>query len=258
MGCKQCQKRVSDSERILCRGFCGAYFHMICARVDVPLKEALGQRPNNAFWMCDDCANLFLNGHFRSIAKGHDEGNSVIADAVQTMQSDIAKLSSTVTEFTEKVAAQSTSTPTWPNKRPRDSSSEPPPKVSIPTASRGKKTMTTVPVIAKNAEADNLWYIWLSSFPPSVTEDDIHAMVKECLSVDNDDPIAVKMLVKKGVDISTLTSITFKVGVGRDYRDSSLDPDNWPVGLAFREFVDMDRRPAPSVTSPGFSRRRLE
>lgn len=255
MGCKQCQKKVSDSERIICQGFCGASFHMICAKVDIPLKDALGQRPNNAFWMCDDCAKLFLNGHFRLIAKGHDEGNSEIADAVKTMQNEITKLTSTVIAFTEKVAENSASTTTWPSKRPRDS--ETPTKVSIPSASRGTKAMTTVPVLA-SAEQDDLWYIWLSSFPPSVTEDDIRLMVKECLSVDDDDPIAVKMLVKKGVDISTLTSITFKVGVSRDYRESSLDPSNWPEGLAFREFVDMNNRPAPSVTPMGFSRRRLD
>lgn len=205
--------------------------------------------------MCDDCAKLFLNGHFRLIAKGHDEGNSEIADAVKTMQNEITKLTSTVIAFTEKVAENSASTTTWPSKRPRDS--ETPTKVSIPSASRGTKAMTTVPVLA-SAEQDDLWYIWLSSFPPSVTEDDIRLMVKECLSVDDDDPIAVKMLVKKGVDISTLTSITFKVGVSRDYRESSLDPSNWPEGLAFREFVDMNNRPAPSVTPMGFSRRRLD
>ncbi|KAL9699040.1 hypothetical protein quinque_002481 [Culex quinquefasciatus] len=170
------------------------------------------------------------------LRRGHDEGNSEIADAVKTMQNEITKLTSTVIAFTEKVAENSASTTTWPSKRPRDS--ETPTKVSIPSASRGK-AITTVPVLA-SAEQDDLWYIWLSSFPPSVTEDDIRLMVKECLSVDDDDPIAVKMLVKKGVDISTLTSITFKVGVSRDYRESSLDPSNWPEGLAFREFVNIN------------------
>lgn len=110
--------------------------------MDIPLKDALGQRPNNAFWMCDDCAKLFMNGHFRLIAKGHDEGNSEIADAVKTMQNEITKLTSTVIAFTEKVAENSASTTTWPSKRPRDS--ETPTKVSIPSASRGTKAMTTV------------------------------------------------------------------------------------------------------------------
>ncbi|KAL1376066.1 hypothetical protein pipiens_017101, partial [Culex pipiens pipiens] len=171
--------------------------------------------------------------------------------------SDIAKLASTVAALNEKVEAQSTSSSDWPTlgqKRQRDSSADPPGKANIPAASRGKKAMTSVPIIA-DAEPDDLWYIWLSSFPPTVTEEDICTMVKECLSVDADDPVVVKMLVKKGAAITKLSSVTFKVGVGRDYRESSLDADNWPEGLAFREFIDFSNR--PSVTA-GFSKRRTE
>ncbi|KAL9694602.1 hypothetical protein quinque_013887 [Culex quinquefasciatus] len=196
--------------------------------------------------------------HFRRVVKDHDGGNSEIAESMKTMQNDIANLTSTITDLKEIVQTQSTSlsTPTWPNKRQRGSSTDTPVKVAIPTASRGTKAMNSVPVIA--AEPNDLWYLWLSSFPPSVTDEDIHSMVKECLSVEDDDPIVVKMLVKKGVDVSTLSSVTFKVGIGRDYRESSMDAANWPEGLSFREFVDIDRRPAPTVLPSGFSRRRLE
>lgn len=258
MGCKQCSKKVSEADRIVCRGYCGAIFHMICAKVDAPLREQLDLNQSTVFWMCGDCAKLFSNGHFRRIVKDHDVGSSEIAESMKTMQNDIANLSSTMIAFQEKVETHSKllSTPTWPKKRPRGSSTDTPVKATIPTASRGTKAMTSVPVIA--AKPDDLWYLWLSSFPPSVTEADIRSMVKECLSVEDDDPIVVKMLVKKGVDVSTLSSVTFKVGIGRDYRESSMDAENWPEGLAFREFVDMDRRPAPTVSPSGFSRRRLE
>lgn len=258
MGCKQCLKKVSDQDRIACRGYCGAIFHMICAKVDVPLREQLDLNQTQVFWMCGECAKLFSNSHFRRVVKDHDGGNSEIAESMKTMQNDIANLTSTITDLKEKVQTQSTSlsTPTWPNKRQRGSSTDTPVKVAIPTASRGTKAMNSVPVIA--AEPNDLWYLWLSSFPPSVTDEDIHSMVKECLSVEDDDPIVVKMLVKKGVDVSTLSSVTFKVGIGRDYRESSMDAANWPEGLSFREFVDIDRRPAPTVLPSGFSRRRLE
>ncbi|KAL1377414.1 hypothetical protein pipiens_016281 [Culex pipiens pipiens] len=208
---------------------------MICVKVDVPALDVMGTHPNNFFWMCDECI-----------------------ESMKTVQSDIAKLASTVAALNEKVEAQSTSSSDWPTlgqKRQRDSSADPPGKANIPAASRGKKAMTSVPIIA-DAEPDDLWYIWLSSFPPTVTEDDICTMVKECLSVDEDDPVVVKMLVKKGVDVAELSSITFKVGVSRDYRDSSLDADNWPAGLAFREFIDFTRR--PSVTTAGFAKRRTD
>lgn len=258
MGCKQCNKKVSDSDRIVCRGYCGASFHMICAKVDAPLLDAMGLYPNNFFWMCDDCGKLFSNSQFRRLDKDNDAGPKLV-ESLKTVQSDIAKLASTVTALSGKVEAQSATMSTWPtpssSKRQRDSSTDPPAKASIPAASRGKKAMPSVPIIAA-PEPDDLWYIWLSSFPPTVTEEDICTMVKECLSVENDDPVVVKMLVKKGADIAKLSSVTFKVGVSRDYRDSSLDADNWPEGLAFREFIDMDKR--PTVTSSGFSKRRTE
>ncbi|XP_039451400.1 uncharacterized protein LOC120430365 [Culex pipiens pallens] len=258
MGCKQCNKKVSDSDRIVCRGFCESTFHMICVKVDVPALDVMGTHPNNFFWMCDECSKLFLSSHFRHLVKENGAGPKALVESMKTVQSDIAKLASTVAALNEKVEAQSTSSSDWPTlgqKRQRDSSADPPGKANIPAASRGKKAMTSVLIIA-DAEPDDLWYIWLSSFPPTVTEDDICTMVKECLSVDEDDPVVVKMLVKKGVDVAELSSITFKVGVSRDYRDSSLDADNWPAGLAFREFIDFTRR--PSVATSGFAKRRTD
>lgn len=231
---------------------------MICVKVDVPVLEVMGTLPDNLFWMCDDCSRLFMNCHFCHLIKDTDEGPSKFAESINTIQSDITKLASTVAALNEKVEAQSTSDSDWPNlgsKRPRDPSTDPPAKTSIPAASRGKKAMTSVPIIA-DKESDYLWYIWLSSFPPFVSEDDICTMVKECLSVEDDDPIVVKMLMKKETDVTKLSSVTFKVGVSRDYRDSSLDADNSPEGLAFREFIDFNNE--PSVTSSGFSKRRTE
>ncbi|KAL1397787.1 hypothetical protein pipiens_009478 [Culex pipiens pipiens] len=214
MGCKQCNKKVCDSDRIVCRGFCGSAFHMICVKVDVPALDVMGMHPNNFFWMCDECSKLFLSSHFRNLVKDSDAGPKAFVESMKSVQSDIAKLASTVAALNEKVEAQSTSSSDWPTlgqKRQRDSSADPP--------------------------------------------EDICTMVKECLSVDADDPVVVKMLVKKGADITKLSSVTFKVGVGRDYRESSLDADNWPEGLAFREFIDFSNR--PSVTA-GFSKRRTE
>ncbi|KAL1380533.1 hypothetical protein pipiens_014120 [Culex pipiens pipiens] len=165
---------------------------MICAKVDVPLREQLDLNQTQVFWMCGECAKLFSNSHFRRVVKDHDVGNSEIAESMKTMQNDIANLTSTITDR--------------PNRH-------------------------HFPVIA--AEPNDLWYLWLSSSPPSVTDEDIHSMVKECLSVEDDDPIVVKMLVKKGVDVSTLSSVTFKVGIGRDYRESSMDAANWPEQSVF-------------------------
>ncbi|KAL9705235.1 hypothetical protein quinque_008753 [Culex quinquefasciatus] len=213
MGCKQCNKKVSDSDRIVCRGFCESTFHMICVKVDVPALDVMGTHPNNFFWMCDECSKLAisLNLHRRlpRSTKKSKRNQLLRLTGLPLAKSDSGTRART---HQEKQTF-----------RPHPV----------------EKAMTSVPIIA-DAEPDDLWYIWLSSFPPTVTEDDICTMVKECLSVDEDDPVVVKMLVKKV----------------RDYRDSSLDADNWPAGLAFREFIDFTRR--PSVTTAGFAKRRTD
>ncbi|EDS28126.1 c-AMP-dependent rap1 guanine-nucleotide exchange factor [Culex quinquefasciatus] len=63
MGCKQCNKKICDSDRIVCRGFCESAFHMICVKVDVPALDVMGMHPNNFFWMCDECRG---GRHFRA------------------------------------------------------------------------------------------------------------------------------------------------------------------------------------------------
>ncbi|KAL1373756.1 hypothetical protein pipiens_005095 [Culex pipiens pipiens] len=187
-----------------------------------------------------------------------DKGPKAFVESMKSVQSDIPKLASTVAALNEKVEAQSTSSSDWPTLGQKRFSGTQAQIHQVKQTSRplpvAKKAMTSVPIIA-DVEPDDLWYIWLSSFPSTVTEEDICTMVKECLSVDADDPVVVKMLVKKGADITKLSSVTFKVGVRRDYREFSLDADNWPEGLAFREFIDFSNR--PSVTA-GFSKRRTE
>lgn len=54
--------------------------------------------------MCDDCAELFANGHFREILTNFDENySSFIPKVVQSMREDIDKLHTALTSLTAKV-----------------------------------------------------------------------------------------------------------------------------------------------------------
>lgn len=254
MPCKQCNKKVANSDRIVCRGFCGAYFHVICAKVDTPLHDQLVINEKNVFWMCNECAVLFSNGHFRNIVGRYDDAN---ADVIQSMKVDIAKLHTAVAALSEKVTP---STPAWPHqerpllgaKRRLQSTSNP--KPNLPQSLQGKKVLSApVPVIPNNPPIDKCW-IWLASFPPRVTEADICAMVKECLSCDDDDFIEARALIKKGVDIASLRSVNFKVGVDKKYRQTSLDVNTWPEGVSFREFIDFGSGANPENSGSGFAK----
>lgn len=246
MPCTQCKKTVSDSDRIVCHGYCGAEFHMICAKVDLPLLDQLGQYDGNLFWMCNECAKLFQNSHFRRI---DDENRSTI----KSMQDDITKLSETVSKLLNSAPP---GTPSWTTQeRPRIGAkrrlmpaSKPAP--SLPQSSQGRKVLSVpVPVVSSTLSVDKCW-IWLGSFSPKFTESDICAMVKECLSCDEGDMIEACALVKKGVDVGGLRSVTFKVGVDKRFREAAMDANNWPAGVSFREFVDFGKPTSNSTDDP--------
>lgn len=246
MECKKCTKQVVESERIFCRGFCGSAFHLICANVDLPVLEVLGEHERNIFWMCNACANLFSNKHFRSVTFRDGSERADLPDAMTSMQADLAKLSSTIDMLVTKVENNlpTTRPPTlattaWQNrqhtpvntpKRRRVENLNP---IGI-TSNRGTKAATgciqTIPM------RDELFWIYLSAFHPNTSEDDVRALVRECLDLSTDANPRVVKLVPKGKDSSTLRFVSFKIGVALELKDKALSSDTWPENVYFREF----------------------
>lgn len=248
MECKKCTKQVVESERIFCRGFCGSAFHLICANVDFPVLEILGEHERNIFWMCTACADLFSNKHFRNITFRDGSERSDLPDTMLSMQADIAKLSSTIDMLAAKVennlpparslALTATSwqnrqnTPVNTPKRRRVENLNPIGTIS----NRGTKVATgniqTIPM------KDNQFWIYLSAFHPDTSEDDIRALVRDCLGLSADVNPSVVKLVPKGKDLSLLRFVSFKIGVALELKDSALSSDSWPENVYFREFED--------------------
>lgn len=244
MACKKCQKTVLNSERIVCRGFCGDTFHVICAKVDVELLDQLGLYENNVFWMCDHCAELFSNGHFRNIVCRDVNQSSVAPSAVDSMKEDIEKLNSAVTALAAKVDSKipAISTPRWPRNDRFDSGrGTPKRRRTLSSADNkpiqcGKKApIGSIRTIDLN---EDLVWVYLSAFHPSTTDDEISSLVSECLGLETHEKPRVTKLVPRGKDPSTLTYVSFKVGVNQNKRDVALSCDSWPESIQFREFDD--------------------
>lgn len=103
-----------------------------------------------------------------------------------------------------------------------------------------------------DSPADKFW-VYLTKISPEVTETDIEKLAKECLRVDE---VAVKSLIPRGRPSSTLSFISFKVGVDPESKSKALDPASWPQGIEFREFIEDEGRrtqhfwkPTPNVDS---------
>lgn len=101
MACTTCSKVVNDSDRIICRGYCGNSFHMICVRMEYDIRDVLGANARNIFWMCDDCADMFSNDHFRRLSSRCD--NAPDESSLKSLKDEIAGLRDSVKALSAKV-----------------------------------------------------------------------------------------------------------------------------------------------------------
>ncbi|XP_053686338.1 uncharacterized protein LOC128746026 [Sabethes cyaneus] len=267
MACHRCKKTVTASDRIVCQGFCGATFHVICAKVDDPVREALGIGGNNVFWMCDPCAELFSSGHFRALLTDFDgKCSSFMPKAIQSMRDDIDKLHTALTALTAKVDAKpNANTPyatpiPWPNvtrstglqstpKRRRGNSGNPvSPPSTMTVNTYGTKAAHTIRTVNLHRKQDeDMAWIYLSAFHPSTTEKEIASLVTECLALHAGDQPKVVKLVPTGKDPATLNFVSFKIGVNQQFKDKALCCETWPENVRFRLFEDYRTKNAARI-----------
>ena len=55
------------------------------------------------------------------------------------------------------------------------------------------------------------------------------------------EPVEIVCLVPKGMDVSTMTFVSFKIDLDPALKDKSLDAASWPVRIRFREFTDQSK-----------------
>lgn len=244
-----------ESDRIICRGYCGATFHAICVHVDEPLLTELRQSTKNVFWMCDGCASIFVNAHFRQMMTSFDQRNAILPDAVQSMQAEIGKLHTALNALSEKVDAKpNTPTPfATPNpwfsvnrsnrqlvtpKRRRENNGDAI-GVSSESGMVGTKTADVIKTVQiERRPDDNLFWIYLSAFHPSTSENQICSLATECIGIPPDSKPRVVKLIPRGKDISTLNFVSFKVGVAFGFKEKALSCETWPETVRFRQFDD--------------------
>lgn len=249
MACKKCNKYVNDTERICCRGFYGSTFHVFCVNVDLPVLDILGENSRNIFWMCNECADLFSNEHFKNIMLRNECTASAPSDTMQALKADIEKLSCAINTLSSKVdnklqtvlpvpsipwGNRNNLMPNTPKRRREDSVNPVEPTRNLSSTRGTKLTIGTVKTVPLN---NNLFWINLSAFHPNTSEDEITALVQDCLSLNPETKPKVIKLVPRGKDLTTLRYVSFKVGVSRDSKTVALSSDSWPENVLFREMT---------------------
>lgn len=238
--CAECSDAITGIDFVVCRGYCGATFHMNACSGGVTraMLNYFTTHKKNLYWMCNNCADLFENAHFRAISSRSDDQSPLA-----TLTTAITELRTEIKQLNSKPPVQ-TSTPAstrWPliesrrpSKRPRDID-----VVAISEKNRmGCKQplddVVSVPIF--NDTKDSKFWLYLSRIRPDVSNDAVCAMVKANLALDAD-PDVIK-LVAKDKDISTLNFVSFKIGLDPSQKSNALNPSTWPEGLLFREFED--------------------
>lgn len=234
--CSKCSEAINGIDYVVCRGYCGAFFHMnACSGVTRALLNYFTTNKKNLFWMCDKCAELFENSHFRTISTNADQ-----TSPLNLLTTAITELRTEIKQINAKPKAQFSPAVGWPSLTERRTTKRPFEQVVARASENcrvGNKqpqaNVVTVPVCQKE---DNQFWLYISRIRPDVTTEAVQAMVKANLNVD-DDPTVVK-LIPKEKDISTLTFVSFKIGLDPSMKPKALDPETWPEGLLFREFED--------------------
>lgn len=239
--CAKCCDAITGIDYVSCRGYCGATFHMnTCSGgVTRAMLSYFTTHKKNLFWMCDNCAALFENAHFRAISARADEQSPHV-----TLTTAITERRTEIKQMNVKQPAQSL-TPAnyrWPtlesrkaNNRPRDRD------IAAIASEKGRlgckqpvDDVVSIPICSDTR--DQKFWLYLSRIRPDVANDAICDMVKANLALDVN-PDVVK-LVPKDKDISMLSFVSFKIGLDPSIKSKALDPATWPTGLLFREFED--------------------
>nr|XP_029730479.1 uncharacterized protein LOC115267536 [Aedes albopictus] len=250
--CHSCARSMNAAE-VVCRGFCKATFHFSCANVSEELyNEALGKPAY--FWMCPGCREIMGNARFKNALSSMNaatiEVNDTYQKLIEDMKSEIKD--SLIAEIRQEIKggfnmlspAVLSPHPRFfnfnnqnPPKRRRDdeaSTSDQPSKIL-----RGAgPSIANVAVTRVDRPVDQFW-VYLSKISPEVSETDVVKLVKDCLHTDE---VAVKSLIPRGRSLSTLSFISFKVGVSRELETKAMDPMSWPQGIEFREFIEEEER----------------
>lgn len=259
--CDHCAKPVkSDDEHITCMAFCERMIHLRCSatKLNKPFVKIVHDSPN-LFWMCDECAKLMKIARFKSVVSSFGDAFKAIADRQEMVHAEIrkelaiqgqqiAQLSKRMAPTSPFLRESASSSRQPPSKRRRDDELVFNPAVTKPLLG-GTKEMSNAGIVTV-PEPVQLFWVYLSRIHPSVKPEAIEKLVKDCLQ--SEGTVKAVPLVKRGIDSTRLSFISYKIGIDPKLRDAALSPDTWPKGLLFREFEDNSSKNLwlPSLNTP--------
>lgn len=267
--CHSCAGDANETH-VKCGGFCKAIFHPKCTGLSADALEMV-KDINQVFWFCPSCTSLMKDMRFRNTVQaaqeaGHEQASNYHGDILAQLKSEIlTELKSEIqTNFTKlmnsnlltpKATNRVILEPRFTKKRRLFSMTNDSVPVTKPNLLLGTgSTLSPSSEIKTVPKPQPKFWLYLSRIAPDVSADQIGELTKKRLETND---VQVARLVPKGRDISSLSFVSFKIGINAELKSRALLSSTWPKGILYREFCDDNSRenfwrpkPPPATNDP--------
>lgn len=246
--CHSCTLEIS-TDHISCQGFCKAVFHVQCSGLSSSASEAANLH-QQLFYFCKSCTKLMGDLRLRnSIRSAYESGqeNALCAhnETIENLKVEI--MNELKKEIRSNFASLANSNCLTPKSSRRIGTNvissrrlfdkrQPPRFQQQPTACGTAESISpSHGVVSVPANQPKFW-LYLSRISRDVTVEQVRELAQKRLETSD---IIVTRLVANGRDVSTMSFVSFKVGMNGDLKAKALSTSTWPKGLLFREFKDL-------------------
>ncbi|XP_055623306.1 uncharacterized protein LOC129766731 [Toxorhynchites rutilus septentrionalis] len=257
--CHACATDIAD-ESIFCNGFCKAEFHLKCVNLTSAFYSEM-KKNTQLFWMCKSCSKLMDDIRFCNTIRGaHEAGyqNALSAhnEIAQKIKSEILnelkselRMNFTALINSNSLTPKSSTRPAYTAGSIRSRRLFPEQKAT----ERQQNDLMHGTASSLSPSFDNFaapapkqkFWLYLSRISCNVTVEQVHELAIQRLETND---IEVFRLVAKGKDVSSMSFISFKLGISSDLKAKALSTATWPKGILFREFKD--NRPVANFWQP--------
>lgn len=242
MSCSGCGKAFTSSfVDIVSCNYCNDQFHYDCSGIDRAAINSI-KKFSNICYLCNCCKVLLKNNDFSKLIRKIDVVADKAMDAIdlKKLELDVAENKKIINMLKEKLVDTS-SNQSLPNVIDTNASSS---YLSFPNPIQGIVGTGESVISIKPANIQERKQLYVSRIDPSVSSTSIVDYICSKLSDCSPDDIDCKLLLSKARVIdSSLTFVSFRIGINDMHFDKLNDPSMWPVGVIIRPFMNHPRKP---------------
>lgn len=247
--CEKCANSI-EGDSIKCGGFCSSSVCLRCSGIPKDVCATI-KANTHLVWLCIACKNLMAKARFSNALVSSNKANESVIDAMKTeirdsilvdIKNEIRSNFKTLMESTPRPTPRPTHyTPgdALRIKRRRMNNGDDATTSNRPAKSFcgiGTSAEVSSLVATQSAEHDpEKFWLYLSGILPEVPETQVTELAQSQLKTND---LKVVKLVPRGKDVSSLTFVSYKIGMSPEFKSAALSTETWPRGIRFREFED--------------------